>query len=158
MKNIKSIIIGLVVVLFIASTVYAKTEGESQQRGGKQKGSIFKKLNLTPEQENQLEENRKAQGEEMTKLHAAIKEKQANLQEEFKNPLVTRAAIEPLVNEIKSLQMQLIDRRISGIFAVKEILTPEQFSMFQQMMEKRQGNRKKHFKNWSEKRKGTGQN
>ncbi|MCX5656811.1 MAG: periplasmic heavy metal sensor [Candidatus Omnitrophica bacterium] len=146
MKNIKSIIIGLVVVFSMVSMVYAQTKGESRQHGDKQKGRVFKELNLTPEQEKKLEENRKAQGEEMTKLHMAIKEKQAKLQEELKNPLVTRATIEPLVNEIKFLQAELIDRRIGGIFAVKEILTPEQFSRFQQMTEKRQEDRKKHFK------------
>ena len=66
--------------------------------------------------------------------------------------------IEPLANEIKSLQAQLIDSRINGIFAVKEILTPEQFAKFQQMAEKWQKERKGNFRNWREKRMGGGLN
>jgi Spy/CpxP family protein refolding chaperone len=75
----------------------------------------------------------------------------------MKNPAVTVASVQPLVNEIKSLQTQIIDGRISGIFAVKEILTPEQFAKFQQTTEKWQKNKKGRFHNWREKRKSTEQ-
>ena len=158
MKKIKSIIIGLAVVILAVSAVYAKTESEGQQRGGEHKGRIVRELNLTPEQEKRLTENRKMQREEITKLRTAMKEKQEKLQEALKNPAVTRGAVEPLANEIKSLQAQLIDHRIGGIFAVKEILTPEQFAKFQQMTEKRQENGKGVFKNWRERRKGADYN
>jgi Spy/CpxP family protein refolding chaperone len=156
MKKIKTIIVGLTVVFLMASMVYAQTQGESRQRGDGQRGRIFKELNLTQEQEKKLEENRGVQREELMKLRMAIKEKQTKLQEELKNPALTRATVEPLVSEIKSLQAQLIDHRISGIFAVKEILTPEQFAKFQQMTEKRQENRKERFQNRRERKKKTG--
>ena len=141
-------------VFLMVSAGYAETQSECQQRGDRHKGRIFKELNLTQEQQKKLEENQKAQREEMTKLRSAIKEKQAKLQEELKNIAVTRAAVEPLVNEIKSLQAQLIELRIKGIFTVKKILTPEQFAKFQQMMEKRGEGRKGRFKNWHGRRKG----
>lgn len=158
MKNIKAIIMGLAVVFLTVSAVYAQTQSTYKQRGDGQKERIFKELNLTQEQQKKLEENRKAQGEEIAKLRATIKEKQTKLQEELKSPSVTRATVEPLVNEIKSLQAQLIEHRINGIFAVKEILTPEQFAKFQQMTEKRQENRKGRFQNWRERQKGINQN
>lgn len=158
MKKINSTIIGLAVVILTVSAVYAQTQGESQQRGDGQKGRIFKELNLTPEQQKKLEENRKAQGEEMTNLRTAIKEKQTKLQEELKNPAVTKAIVESLVNEIKSLQAQLIDHRINGIFAVKEILTPEQFVKFEQMTEKGHKNKKGYMQNWRNNRKCIKQN
>jgi Spy/CpxP family protein refolding chaperone len=72
----------------------------------------------------------------------------------LKDPAVTRAKVEPLVNEIKSLQGQLIDQRIGGIFAVKEILTPEQIAQFNQLMEKRKEGRQGRFQQWRERRKG----
>jgi Spy/CpxP family protein refolding chaperone len=147
-------IIGLAVVILAVSAVYAQTQDEGQQRGDGQKGRIVKELNLTPEQQKKLSENRKAQRQEMEELRTAIKEKQTKLQEALKNPAVTRASVEPIANEIKSLQAQSIDHRISGIFAVKEILTLEQFAKFQQMTGKRQENRKERFQNWRAKRKG----
>jgi len=157
MKKAKSIIIVLAVVFVTVSAAYAQPQGGYQQRDDKQKEHIFKELNLTPEQLKKLEENRKAQRQEVEKLFSALKEKQARLQETLKNPAVTRAIVDPLANEIKSLQAQLIDHRIGGIFAVKEILTPGQFAKFQQMMEKPGEVRKRRFQNWFERRKGASQ-
>ena len=158
MKRIKVIVIGLVAVFLMASAVYAEAQSPGQKRAGWQKERVFKELNLTPEQEKKLEENRKAQGEAMKALFTASKEKEKKLQENLKNPAVTRAAVEPLVKEIKDLQGQLIERRIAGIFAVKEILTPEQFTKFQQMTEKRHETLKGRFQNWQKRRRGTDQN
>jgi len=148
MRKIKLIIIGLAVVFLTTSTLYAQSQGQMQKRGDEYRGGITKELNLTPEQQDKLAVNRKAQREEVAKLLAAIREKQVKLGEELKNPAVTRAAIEPLANEIKALQAQLIDCRINGIFVVKQILSPEQFAKFGQMTEKRQENRKGRFYNW----------
>jgi Spy/CpxP family protein refolding chaperone len=152
MKKTKLIIIGLAVVFLTTSTVYAQMSGQKQKPPDEYRGRIAKELNLTQEQQVKLEANRKAQRQEVTKLLTAIKEKQAKLGEELKKPGVTRASIQALVNEIKSLQAQLIDSRINGILAVKQILSPEQFDKFGQMTEKRQQNHKGRFSNWREKR------
>jgi Spy/CpxP family protein refolding chaperone len=129
MRKIKLIIIGLVVF-------------------------FLKELNLTPEQQKKLEENRKVQAEKTSQLRTATWEKEKELQQVLKDPAVTKAKVEPLVNEIKSLQAQLIDQRVSGIFAVKEILSPEQIAKFNQLMEKRKEGRKGRFNEWRERRKG----
>ncbi|MBU0503242.1 MAG: periplasmic heavy metal sensor [Candidatus Omnitrophota bacterium] len=135
MDKIKMVIISLVVFFVMAGVVYAQPKGERRKEGDVPKASILKELNLTTEQNTLLEANREAQREESIRMHSAMKEKMAKLQEELKNSAVTRAAIEPLANEIKGLQSQLIEHRVNGIFAVKEILTPEQFVKFQQLIE-----------------------
>jgi len=142
MSKAKRLVIALAIVFFATSLAYAQVPGGAKQHNDKQRESILKELNLTSEQQQKLEENRKAQREDMTKLQQAIKEKHAKLQEELKNPAITRSTVEPLVNEIKSLQAQLIDHRINGIFTVKEILTQEQFVKFNQIMEKQMKDRK----------------
>jgi len=152
MNKTKSIIIGLAVVFVAVSAAYAQPQGGYQQRGDKQKEHILKELNLTPEQQQKLEENRKAQRQEIEKLSVALKEKQAKLKEALKNPAVTKVTVEPLANEMKSLQAQLVDHRINGIFAVKEILTPEQFVKFQQMIEKSGEGRKGRLQKLHERR------
>ena len=103
---------------------------------GQQKSDIFKGLNLTAEQQKKLEENRKAQNQELVKLFQAMKQKQSQLKTALDNPASTRASIDPIVKDIKLIQSQLIDHRINGIFAVKKILTPEQYVQFQQNMRK----------------------
>ena len=151
MKRIGLVMIGLVVSLFAVSFVYAQEQtagmhaqkqGVAKPDGEKVKEGIYKELNLTPEQQAKLEENRKAHREKTTQLRTAMMEKEKQMQQALKDPAATRATIEPLVNEIKSLQGQLIDQRVSGIFAVKEILTPEQVAQLHQIMEKRKENRK----------------
>lgn len=158
MKKISSIIVVLVAFFLTVSPLYAQTQREGSQHSGRQKESVFKELNLTPEQQKKLEGNRKAQQEEMVKLHKAIEEKQAQLQGKLKDPAITRAAVEPILNNVKSLQAQLIDHRINSIFAVKEILTQEQFAKFQQMTQARKGDKKGHFQNWRERRKDIDKN
>jgi len=39
--------------------------------------------------------------------------------------------------EIKRLQANMVDKRVDGIFKVKEILTPEQFAKLETMKDKR---------------------
>lgn len=154
MKKIRLVLIGAAVVMLAVSAGYAQPQGQDKERRGGGKDGIFKELNLTPEQTKKLADNRKAHRDETEKLRAAMKEKQGKLQEALKNPAVTRAAVEPLANDIKSLEAQLVDQRINGIFAVKEILTPEQFAKFQEMTQKHKGDGKERFQQWREKRKG----
>jgi len=153
MKRTKLIIIGLMVMLFAASAAYTQPESKYQQHRDKQREHIFKELNLTPQQQKKLEDNRMMQRQETDKIFTALRDKQAKLHEMLKSPTVSKIAVKPLANEIKSLQAQLFDQRINGIFAVKEILTPEQFAKFQQMTRNRREGKKERFEQWREKRK-----
>jgi Spy/CpxP family protein refolding chaperone len=152
MKKARLVMIGLVVFLFMVSAVYAQTQRAGKPDGGRLKEGIYKELNLTPEQQKKLEENRKEQRQKFSQLRTTMMEKEKQMQQALKDPGVTREKIEPLVKEIKSLQAQLIDQRVSGIFAVKETLTPEQNSKLYQLMEKRKESRKGRFWNWQKKR------
>ena len=154
MKKTRLVIIGLVVSFFTVSSVYAQTQSTGRPDGDRVKEGIYKELNLTPEQHKKLEENRKAHREKALQLRTTMVDKEKQLRQALKDTGVTRANIEPLVNEIKSLQAQLIDQRVSGIFTVKEILSPEQISKLNQLMEKRKENRKGRFQEWQKKRKG----
>lgn len=154
MKKIKLIIIGLVVFFLSTCSGYAQTPCAGKPAGGRLKEGIYKELNLTPQQQKKLEENRKVQAEKTSQLRTVTREKEKELQQLLKDPVVTKAKVEPLVNEIKSLQAQLIDQRISSIFAVRQILTPEQLAKFNQLMEKRKEGRKGRFQQWRERRKG----
>ncbi|KPK99188.1 MAG: hypothetical protein AMJ95_00060 [Omnitrophica WOR_2 bacterium SM23_72] len=163
MKKTRFAVIGLVVFLLTTGALYAQPVGEEKGPRDGPKGRIVQALNLTPEQESRLEENRKAQRQEMKRLHEAVKEKHTKLQEALKNPYVTRKGVQPLANEIKSLHAQLIDSRINGIFAVKEILTSEQFARFQEITEKQQEHVKKRqehikerFLQWRDEKFGRG--
>ena len=147
------IVLGL--VFAAASCGYAQTAGRNNpERAGKGKEALYKELNLTPQQQQKLEENRKAQHEQVSQLRLLLGEKEKQLQQAMKDPGITPAKVEPLVKEIKSLQGQLIDHRVSGIFAVKGILTAEQNAKLNQVMEKRKEGRKERVQEWRRKRQG----
>lgn len=140
MHKMKMMVIAGAIVIFTAGTVFAQPmEEKNVSRQKDVKEAIHKKLGLTPEQQQKLEENRKAQTEAMKKLHEGMKQQREKLQEALKSPEATRASVEPIIAEMKSLQAQLIDQRMNGIFAAKSILTPEQFAKFTEMTEKHVG-------------------
>jgi len=145
MKNTRSMIIAAALVLVASGAVWAQGEGGMKQRGGGGKDKIIKELNLTAEQEKKFEANRKAQQEQMIALREAIKAKQAQLQGALNNPAVTRAQVEPFANEIKALHAKIVDHRLDGIFAVKEILTPEQFAKMQAIMKEHKKDKGERF-------------
>jgi Spy/CpxP family protein refolding chaperone len=153
MNKNRLVIIGLVVSLFAVSCAYAQEQRAGKSDGGRLKESIYKELNLTPEQQQKLEANRKAQREKITQLRTTMMEKKEQLQQALKDPKVVEAKVAPLVSELKSLQARLIDLRVSGILAVKEILSPEQFAKFNQFIEKRKEDGKGRFQQRQKNRK-----
>lgn len=154
MNKMKLIAICLLTAFALTSVAYAvDNPTQSKPVRDKLREHFSKELNLTPEQQNKLTENRKAQYEKMTQLRKAMSEKEAKLREALKAPGVTKASVEPIANEIKSLQAQLIENRIDGILAVRQILTPEQAAKFDQMAEKHKKNRGEKVKGWREKQK-----
>ncbi|KJJ84922.1 secreted protein [Candidatus Omnitrophus magneticus] len=142
MKHLKKILIGLVIISFPLSATFAYSENAKPPRD-KKINEVLKELNLSPEQEKKLAENRTAKKEEMKKLRDEMRKSHEKLQEAMKNPDTTIASVEPIVNDIKASQSQLIDNRIKGIFAVREILSAEQFSKFQGIMAKHHKEKKR---------------
>lgn len=146
MKTIKAFALGLAAIFLITNLTYAQPpekQQERQERQKEKKAQLFKELGLSPQQQQNLEENRKAQHEEMGKARKAMDENYAKLRAAMNDPGVTRASVQPIVNEMKALQSKMIDGRVDGIFTVKEILTPEQFAKFQQLMEKKMDQKRK---------------
>lgn len=137
-KGMRIAVIAVAVMFLAGSLLYAQdnadVEALGKPQGRRQEKPILKVLGLTPEQQKSLEANRQAQRQEMVRVVGALKVQKDSLEQALKDYSVTRAGVEPIVTTIKSLQAQLIDQRINGIFTVKEILTPEQFAKFQEIV------------------------
>jgi Spy/CpxP family protein refolding chaperone len=118
--------------------------GRIHQRRRVEAQRIAKELNLTPEQEEGLKQNRITQNEQMKELRTALKEQMTKLKEELNKPEVNQAALKTIATELKSLHAQMVDQRLASILAVKKILTSEQFAKFQRMtMEKAEKRRER---------------
>lgn len=136
--------IQVIMAMVIAATLIALPafcEGYSHHKGS-QGGNledkmveIEKKLNLTPEQDKLLKEAKSAHRAEMESLKQAMGAKHKELQAEIAKPGVTKQQLEPIANQIKALQSQMVDRRIDGILNIKHILSPEQFQKLESLKE-----------------------
>lgn len=101
------------------------------------KEAFCAKLNLSAEQQKLLDEQRSTRRQEMDSLRGSIKEKKNALRDALKKPGVTRQDVQPIVAEIKDLQARMLEKKVDGIFAVKSILTPEQFARLEEMKDKK---------------------
>ena len=151
-RIIQSLIIMAVGVMIIVPTVSAQPPDEM---GGQMMGrgpmmghrkqvekDMFKDLNLTAEQKAKLKQTQRAQRDKIEDLQADLMEKQTELRDKLNDPNVSRDGVAPIATEMKSLHAKMIDCRIDGIFAVKEILTPEQYAKFLENAKEKKENRK----------------
>jgi Spy/CpxP family protein refolding chaperone len=138
MKNKLTKIMAVLTVagLMVAGPVaYAEHEGNNSEGGkGYKHGEgkeFFKELNLTPEQKEKLKAQREAKKESNKAAREQLKAKMQALHEAISKPGTTRADVEGLVNEVNGIKGQMFSQKIDGLFAMREILTPEQFSKMQ---------------------------
>ncbi|MDO8535684.1 MAG: periplasmic heavy metal sensor [Candidatus Omnitrophota bacterium] len=134
------ILVSLVIAVLISGNALAEQEcgfHGQREKGSKAKEMITSELNLSVDQQNRLEQEKVAHREVMEKMRGALKEKRAELRDAIAKPGTTKEQVEPILAQIKKLQADMADKRMDGIFAVKGILSPEQFTKLQAMKEKK---------------------
>ena len=98
--------------------------------------NVIAELGLTPEQQNQIDAQRKKQRKETEALRIKLQARRAVLQEELNKPSVNRAAVSDLVKKVNTIRGDMFSQRIEGILAMKEILTPDQYDELKERMKK----------------------
>ena len=96
-----------------------------------------------------LEENKNKHREETKVLFTQLRQKMTLLRQELEKSELNMQAIYYINNEVKQLQVQMLDNRLERILKVRKILTPEQFKKFEDKMNERM----EHFKNKHERNK-----
>jgi Spy/CpxP family protein refolding chaperone len=116
------------------------------------KQELMKELNLTPEQEKQMAQQREQNKEKRKEIFTKMKEARAKLKEELNKPASNVNVIEKLKTQIKDAQGQMVDQEVEGILGLKKILTSEQFKTFSEKIQE------KHKKFMEEGKKNFGKN
>ena len=115
---------------------YAEHEGDNPEGGkGYKHGEgkeFFKELNLTPAQKEKLKAQREAKRSNNKAAREQLKAKMQALHEAIAKPGTKRADVSGLVDEVNVLKGQMFSQRTDDIFAMKEVLTPEQFAKMQE--------------------------
>jgi len=104
---------------------------------------LFKDLNLTAEQKEKLKAQREAKKEEHKVLREQMKVKMQALHEAISKPESKRADVEGLIREVNVIKGKMFGQMIDGFFAMKEVLTPEQFAKMQAKHQERMNRKPK---------------
>ncbi len=113
------------------------TEGSSlKAHSGQRIQQIYSQLNLTDDQKKQLEANKQQHRAKIQSAREAMKADKEALHAELMKPQLDMSKINQIHDQIKALQDQMEDNKLSSILAVRAILTPEQFSKFVALMHK----------------------
>ena len=103
-------------------------EKHKKMEGGRQK--VWDQLNLTPEQKKQLEENKAKNKETMKATFEKMKSAKESLKAELMKPALDMNKINNIQSQVKALQNQMTDNRLSSMLEVRKVLTREQFEKF----------------------------
>jgi len=109
------------------------------QGGEKMFQNLIQQLNLTAEQQKQLEASKKEHRASTKEIRNALTLKKMELRLELEKEKIDRKKIDGIASEIKRLLGRQIDLKVEGILTMKQILTPEQFEKLQSMKESGQG-------------------
>ena len=140
MIKMKSVLLGVMgVFIFTALSIAQPADlgaDRSSQKAHFEKRiqEIYAQLNLTDEQKQQLDVNKKGHRAKMESARQEFKTDKQALQAEIMKTPLDMSKVNALHNQIKALQAQMEDDRLSSILAVRTILTPEQFTKFINLM------------------------
>jgi len=135
-----SVILGI----FLVSNVYAWPEGKYYFGHGGREGikekkearfkEVFKELDLTPEQEEQLKNHRTQSRKRMKGFRKKVADKRDELGKELQKQELDMEKINQLNTELKVIHSEMQDNRLKGILEVRNILGTEQYTKFREFI------------------------
>ena len=145
LTNRANALIVFVLSFFLGTAVNAFAERDAGHMRGDKQGwedkvnKMYDKLDLNEEQKAKLKGHKEAHREEMKVLRDQIKAKREEIRKEMEKADFDVNKVRAINNELKSLENNMADQRLEGILEVRGILTPEQFSKFNELKEEHKG-------------------
>lgn len=132
--------ISFIGVMVLTSNLYAREPGghppgheAMREKMRARMLEVFKQLDLTPEQERELEDHRSNHREQAKEIHKSIRAKKEEMRDELQKQDLNMEKINKIHSELKSLHAKKADHRLDGILEVRKILTTEQFVKFMEL-------------------------
>jgi Spy/CpxP family protein refolding chaperone len=136
--------IAAVMTVVFASAAYAQLpEGDHAKMGRNWEerfSAIIKELNLSPEQQQAITQQRAQEKARSQELRQKMKAVRDEITLELNKDVTDTAKLDSFISRMKELTGERIEQQIKGILALKKILTPEQFK---ELNEKRKQNEKR---------------
>jgi Spy/CpxP family protein refolding chaperone len=129
--------LGIVAVMLLSTNLYSQPQGDRFDRSDEMRKKmrakmleVFKQLDLSPEQEKQIQTHRKNHRGQGKEFRENMKAKKEAIRNELQKEELNMENVYKIHNELKDLLIQKADHRLEGILAVRKILTAEQFRKF----------------------------
>ncbi len=142
-KVLLCLLVAIGLSLSLTTAVYASSQGkclEKNEIGPEDREAwmvkINQQLNLSTEQDKQLQAHRNKHEKQKEELEERIRSKKEDLKQELQKQKLHMEKINQLHAELKVLLGQREDHRLEHILEVREILTPEQLKKFLELIEK----------------------
>jgi Spy/CpxP family protein refolding chaperone len=121
----------MVLVLSFAPLALAQQASREYEQKKKAREAMFdtivKDLALSPEQQQQITDQRHKETEKSQELRQKIKAVRTELSQELDKEVIDRAKVYSLISELKELYGNRLEKKVEGILSLKDILTPAQF-------------------------------
>ena len=129
--------LGIVGVMLLSSNVYSQSPEDNFDRHEEMREKmkarmleVFKQLDLSPEQEKQIQAHRDNHREQGREFRESLRAKKEAIRNELQKEELNMENIYEIHNELKGLLSKKADHRLEGILEVRKILTAEQFRKF----------------------------
>ena len=125
--------------LAVAADVKTEAENPAPAEGDDIEAEIdrlHQEIGLSAEQEAVLKKYRQEHRDQIHDLHGEIRDARNQIKEELQKTQFDPERVKALHEKIKSLKVQLEDKRLEGIMEVRGVLSPEQFARFMEIKEK----------------------
>lgn len=129
-------VLALVPLLFALG--FSNAHARPGHHGGPKMHKLMKELDLTAEQKEKIKAERDKRKTEMKAAREKAKAAREKLREAFKAN-APADQLRTLKNEAQAAQTAMADARFEGMLALREMLTPEQRTKFNEFQEKRHG-------------------
>lgn len=135
---IKICILFIVFCLLIPTSVRAQWRSSDDIRQEKsmrqrQVRDVYQELDLSDEQKQRLEQNRRKYHQRIKSLRHDEMEIRSEINAELQNDNVDYDRVRNLKKRLTNVQTDRTDLKYKGIMGVREILTPEQFDIFNEL-------------------------
>jgi len=131
MMILAAIALGLVFSGTANAKMFEKEEGQPNKD---KRDQVIQQLNLTPQQEAQINQLQRLNRQKAKELFRKLNEKRRELADELDKARSNPIKIRVLIAALKDIQGRLIEKRVEDVLKMKEILTPEQYQKFSETL------------------------
>jgi Spy/CpxP family protein refolding chaperone len=135
---VRSVLAFAVSAFVLSSLAFAEPGANfrAKSKGEERHARMCKELGLSEEQSRQMKESFEQSKAKKTELYTVYKEKKTLLRTQLEAKDLDRAAVDRTVKELKEIQGQMLDDKVSSLLKTRSILTPEQFEKLNAMHQK----------------------